>query len=143
GSKYDAQGNLREWWTKDDRKQFEQRTSCIADQYAQYVVVDDVHINSRLTLGEDVADLGGEIIAYMAWKDATKNKDLQAMDGLTPDQRFFVGFAQWACDNIRPEEARVRAATDPHSPAEHRINGVVVNMPEFQQAFSCRAGSPM
>ncbi len=143
GSKYDAQGNLRDWWTKDDRKQFEQRTTCIADQYAQYVVVDDVHINSRLTLGEDVADLGGEILAYLAWKDATKNKDLQPMDGLTPDQRFFVGFAQWACDNIRPEELRVRAATDPHSPAEYRINGVVVNMPEFQHAFSCRAGSPM
>lgn len=143
GSKFDNHGNLREWWTKEDRQKFEDRTKCIADQYAQYVVVDDIHINSRLTLGEDVADLGGEILAYIAWKDATKNKDLQPVDGLTPDQRFFVGFAQWACENERPEELRVLALTDPHSPAPYRINGVVVNMPEFSRAFSCKAGQPM
>lgn len=143
GSKFDAHGNLREWWTKEDRQKFEERTRCIQDQYAQYVVVDDIHINSKLTLGEDVADLGGEILAYMAWKAATKGKDLQPVDGLTPDQRFFIGFAQWACDNERPEDMRVRALTDPHSPARYRINGVVVNMPEFGQAFSCKAGQPM
>jgi len=143
GSKFDARGNLREWWTKEDRQKFEERTKCVADQYAQYVVVEDIHINSKLTLGEDVADLGGEILAYLAWKDATKNKDLQAVDGLTPDQRFFIGFAQWACDNDRPENLRVRALTDPHSPARYRINGVVVNMPEFGRAFSCKAGHPM
>jgi endothelin-converting enzyme/putative endopeptidase len=107
------------------------------------VVVDDVHINSKLTLGEDVADLGGEILAYIAWKGATADKNLQPIDNLTPDQRFFVGFAQWACENDRPEDARLRALTDPHSPAEYRINGVVVNMPEFTQAFSCKAGQPM
>jgi endothelin-converting enzyme/putative endopeptidase len=143
GSKFDAHGNLREWWTKDDRQKFEERTKCIQDQYAQYVVVDDIHINSKLTLGEDVADLGGEILGYMAWKTATKGKQLQPIEGLTPDQRFFVGFAQWACENERPEELRVRALTDPHSPAKYRINGVVVNMPEFSQAFGCKAGSPM
>jgi endothelin-converting enzyme/putative endopeptidase len=143
GSKFDAHGNLREWWTKDDRQKFEERTQCIQDQYAQYVVVDDIHINSKLTLGEDVADLGGEILAYMAWKAATKGKNLGPVDGLTPDQRFFVGFAQWACDNERPEEMRVRALTDPHSPARYRINGVVVNMTEFSQAFGCKAGAPM
>ena len=143
GSKFDAHGNLREWWTKDDRQKFEERTKCIADQYAQYVVVDDIHINSRLTLGEDVADLGGEILAYIAWKDATRSKNLQPVEGLTPDQRFFIGFAQWACENERPEDMRVRALTDPHSPARYRINGVVVNMPEFSRAFSCKAGQPM
>ena len=143
GSKFDAQGNLREWWTKDDRQKFEDRTKCVADQYAQYIVVDDIHINSKLTLGEDVADLGGEILAYLAWKDATRNMDLHAVDGLTPDQRFFVGFAQWACDIERPENMRVRALTDPHSPARYRINGVVVNMPEFARAFSCKSGQPM
>ena len=143
GSKFDALGNLREWWTKDDRQKFEERTQCVADQYAGYVVVDDIHINSKLTLGEDVADLGGEILAFNAWKDATRNKGLQPVDGLTPDQRFFVGFAQWACDNERPENMRVRAATDPHSPARYRINGVVVNMPEFAHAFSCKADQPM
>jgi len=143
GSKFDARGNLREWWTKEDRKKFEERTKCIADQYAQYVVVDDIHINSKLTLGEDVADLGGEILAYIAWKDATKEKNLQPADSLTPEQRFFIGFAQWACANERPEEMRVRALTDPHSPARYRINGVVVNMPEFARAFSCKTGQPM
>ena len=143
GSQFDAKGNLRNWWTEDDRKQFESRTKCVQDQYAQYVVVDDVHINSALTLGEDVADLGGEILAFMAWKDANKDKNLQPIDGLTPEQRFFIGFAQWDCANERPEDLRVRAATDPHSPAQHRINGVVVNMPEFTQAFSCKEGQPM
>ena len=143
GSQFDAKGNLRNWWTEDDRKQFESRTKCVQDQYAQYVVVDDVHINSALTLGEDVADLGGEILAFMAWKDATKDKNLQPIDGLTPEQRFFIGFAQWDCANERPEDLRVRAATDPHSPAQHRINGVVVNMPEFTQAFSCKESQPM
>jgi putative endopeptidase len=79
----------------------------------------------------------------MAWKDETKDKNLQPVDGLTPEQRFFIGFAQWDCANERPEDLRVRAATDPHSPAQYRINGVVVNMPEFSKAFSCKAGQPM
>ena len=143
GSQFDANGDLKNWWTKQDRAQFDARTKCIADQYAQYVVVDDIHINSALTLGEDVADLGGEILAYMAWKGATKDKDLKPVDGLTPEQRFFVGFAQWDCANERPQDLRVRAATDPHSPAKYRINGVLVNMPEFSQAFSCKEGQAM
>jgi putative endopeptidase len=143
GSQYDAEGNLKNWWTKADREKFDARTKCVRDQYADYIVVDDIHINSKLTLGEDVADLGGEILAYMAWQDATKGQSLQPRDGLTPEQRFFVGFAQWACDNDRPEDLRVRAATDPHSPGEYRINGVVVNMPEFATAFACKAGQPM
>jgi len=143
GSQFDAKGNLKNWWTKEDRQKFEEHTKCVEDQYAQYVVVDDVHINSKLTLGEDVADLGGEILGYMAWKDATKDKNLQPVDGLTPDQRFFIGFAQWDCANTRPEDLRVRAMTDPHSPPRYRINGVVVNMPEFAQAFSCKPGQPM
>jgi putative endopeptidase len=143
GSQFDAHGDLKNWWTKDDREKFDARTKCVEDQYAQYVVVDDIHINSKLTLGEDVADLGGEILAYMAWKDATKDKQLQPIDGLTPAQRFFVGYAQWACSNDRPEELRVRAATDSHSPPEYRINGVVVNMPQFAPAFSCKPGQPL
>jgi endothelin-converting enzyme/putative endopeptidase len=102
-----------------------------------------VHLNGKLTLGENVADLGGEILAYMAWKDATKDKHLQPLDGLTPEQRFFVGFAQWDCSNERPEDLRVRALTDPHASARFRINGVVVNMPDFKEAFSCKDGQPM
>jgi putative endopeptidase len=143
GSQFDAKGNLKNWWKEEDRKKFDERTKCVSDQYSQYVVVDEVHINGELTKGEDVADLGGEILAYMAWGSATAGKNLQPVDGLTPEQRFFVGFAQWACANERPEDLRVRAQTDPHSPPEYRINGVVVNMPEFAKAFSCRAGQPM
>jgi endothelin-converting enzyme/putative endopeptidase len=143
GSQFDAKGNLKNWWTKEDKEKFEARTKCVQDQYAQYVVVDDIHINSKLTLGEDVADLGGEILAYIAWKDATKGMDLKPADNLTPEQRFFIGFAQWDCGNERPEDLRVQAVTNPHSPPYARINGVVVNMPEFQQAFGCKAGQPM
>jgi putative endopeptidase len=143
GSQFDAKGNLKDWWTKEDRVKFDARTKCVADQYSGYISVEDVHVNGELTLGENVADLGGEILAYMAWKDATKDKHLQPIDGLTPEQRFFIGFAQWDCANERPEDMRVRAMTDPHSPARYRINGVVVNMPDFAEAFSCKAGQPM
>jgi endothelin-converting enzyme/putative endopeptidase len=143
GRQFDAKGNLKDWWTTQDAEQFVKHADCVVDQYAKYVVVDDVHINSKLTEGEDVADLGGTILAYIAWKDADKGKQLTDRDGLTPDQRFFVGFAQWACANDRPEDLRARAITDPHSPAKYRINGVVVNMPEFGAAFSCKPGQPM
>jgi len=143
GSQFDAKGNLRDWWTKEDREKFDVRTRCVDDQYSGYVSLEDIHVNGKLTLGENVADLGGEILAYMAWKDATKSKTLNAIDGLTPEQRFFTGFAQWDCANERPEEMRVRAMTDPHSPPRYRINGVVVNMPEFATAFSCKSGQPM
>jgi endothelin-converting enzyme/putative endopeptidase len=143
GSQFDARGNLKNWWKEEDRKKFDERTKCVSDQYSSYVVVEDLHINGELTKGEDVADLGGEILAYIAWGAANAGKNLQPKDGLTPEQRFFVGFAQWACANERPEDQRVRVQTDPHSPPEYRINGVVVNMPEFAKAFSCRAGQPM
>ena len=143
GRQFDAKGNLKDWWTKQDAEQFTKHADCVVDQYAQYVVVDDVKINSKLTEGEDVADLGGTILAYIAWKDATKGQELHPIDNLTPDQRYFVGFAQWACENDRPEDLRVRAVTDPHSPAKYRVNGVVVNIPEFGQAFGCKPGSPM
>jgi putative endopeptidase len=143
GSQYDAKGNLKDWWTKEDREKFDARTKCVNDQYSSYVSVEDVHVNGKLTLGENVADLGGEILAFMAWKDATKEKNLQPVDGLTPEQRFFVGYAQWDCANERPEDMRVRAMTDPHSPARYRINGVVVNMQEFAKAFNCKLGQPM
>jgi endothelin-converting enzyme/putative endopeptidase len=143
GRQFDATGNLRDWWTPDDAKAFEQRVSCVRDQYAQYVVVDDIHINSKLTLGEDVADLGGTLLAYLAWKHDTAHDNLQPVDGLTPDQRFFVGMAQWACGDERAEQKRMNATVDPHSPLEFRVNGVVSNMPEFGHAFGCKEGQPM
>ncbi|MFI5346373.1 MAG: M13 family metallopeptidase [Elusimicrobiota bacterium] len=143
GRQYDARGNLKDWWTKDDAAKFAERTKCVSDQYGAYVAVDDIRVNSALTLGEDVADLGGEILGYAAWRDAVKDRKLENLDGLTPDQRFFVGFAQWACENVRPEQEREWALTNPHSPARYRINGVVVNMPEFAKAFSCKPGAAM
>ncbi len=143
GRQFDAKGNLRDWWTPADAAGFEKRINCIRDQYAGYVVVDDQHINSKLTSGEDVADLGGTLLAYIAWKKQTEGKPLHSVDGFTPDQRYFIGMAQWACENSRPEDLRVRTATDPHSPGFARVNGVVANMPEFQKAFGCKVGQPM
>ena len=143
GSQFDAKGKLKDWWTKEDREKFDARAKCVDDQYSSYISVEDVHINGKLTLGENVADLGGEILAYIAWQSKTAGMNLQPIDGLTPEQRFFVGFAQWDCANERPDDLRVRAQTDPHSPAKFRINGVVVNMPEFQKAFGCKQGQAM
>jgi endothelin-converting enzyme/putative endopeptidase len=143
GRQFDAQGNLRDWWQPQDGHEFEQRAQCIAGQYAQYTIVDDVKINSKLTLGEDVADVGGLILAYMAWHEQTRGRKLHSVDGLTPEQRFFIGYGQSWCSNQRPEVLRMRAMTDPHSPPKYRTNGVVRNMPEFQEAFQCKTGQPM
>ena len=143
GRQFDAKGNLKEWWSMKDSLEFAKRTQCVSDQYSGYTVIDDIKINGKLTLGEDVADLGGTFLAYWAWKNATKAQELKAAEGLTPDQRFFVGMAQWACGDERPESKRANAITNPHSPDQFRINGVVSNMPEFSSAFACRAGQPM
>jgi endothelin-converting enzyme/putative endopeptidase len=143
GRQFDAKGNLKDWWTKQDAKEFEARAQCIVDQYARYTVVDEIKINSKLTEGEDIADLGGLILAWMAWQAETAAAIPPSRDGLSPEQRFFVGYAQWACENDRPENLRANALTDPHSPGKYRVNGLMVNMPEFQKSFSCKAGQPM
>jgi putative endopeptidase len=143
GRRFDAKGNLRDWWTEADGREFERRASCISDQYSSYVAVDDLHVNGKLTLGENVADLGGLILAYRAWQKETATKPLDAKDGLTPAQRFFVGYGQSWCSSSRPATLRMRVITDPHAPEKYRANGVVSNMPEFRQAFSCKAGQPM
>ena len=143
GRQYDARGNLKDWWTKEDAARYTERAQCIVDQYSQYTIVDDIKINGKLTNGEDIADLGGLMLAWMAWKMETANQKLQPVDGLSPEQRFFVGNAQWACGSERPESLRVKSITDPHSPVKYRVNGLVVNMPQFQEAFQCRTGQPM
>jgi putative endopeptidase len=143
GRQFDAHGNLRDWWTPEDAKAFEQRASCISDQYSQYVILDDIKINGKLTLGEDVADLGGLILSYMAWQDDTKGQTLKPIEGFTPEQRFFIAYGQSWCSSTRDETKRLRATIDPHSPDKYRANGVVSNMPEFQEAFHCKAGAPM
>ena len=144
GRQFDAKGNLKDWWTKKDAAEFEKRTTCLTDQYGKYIVVDDIHINSKLTLGEDLADFGGLVLALIAWKaEMAEHPAPQAIDGFTPDQRFFIGNAQWACANDRPEQLRLMAATDPHSPEKYRVNGLVANFKEFEQAFACKPGQPM
>jgi len=143
GRQFDARGNLRDWWTAADGAEFEKRASCISDQYSSYVIIDDIKINGKLTLGEDVADLGGLLLAFRAWKEDTKGKKLESIDGLTPEQRFFVGYGQSWCGNIRDEAQRLRATVDPHSPDRYRTTGVVTNIPEFQEAFHCKTGTPM
>ena len=143
GSQFDAQGNLRNWWTDADRKQFEQRAQCVVDQYSGYTIIDDIKINGKLTNGEDLADLGGTLLAYLAWKQDTAGQTLEPLDGLTPEQRFFVAYGQSWCTNERDENKRLRATVDPHSPEKYRANGVVANMPEFREAFHCKPGQPM
>ena len=142
GRKFDGDGNLRDWWTAQDGAEFEKRAACIANEYSGFTSVDDVKLNGKLTLGENSADNGGLRVAYMALENTLQGKK-DVVDGLTPEQRFFVGFAQVWCENTRPEEARSRAMTDPHSPGRFRVDGTLQNMPEFQKAYSCKASQPM
>jgi endothelin-converting enzyme/putative endopeptidase len=143
GRQFDAEGNMTDWWTAQDAKEFEKRAECIAQQYGDYTAVADVKLNGKLTLGENVADNGGLRIAYMALMDLLAGKTSPKIDGYTPEQRFFLGWAQVWCTADRDETARLRAITDPHSPGKYRVNGTLSNMPEFQKAFGCKAGQPM
>jgi putative endopeptidase len=148
GSKFDALGNLSNWWTPDDLKAFTERTDCIAKEYDGFVTVKDpvsgdVHLNGRLTLGENTADNGGVRVAYRALQKTLAGKAPAKVDGFTPEQRFFLGFANVWCQNATEEAARQRAQTDPHSSGEFRVIGSVSNSPEFAQAFGCQAGQPM
>jgi putative endopeptidase len=143
GRQYDAKGNLRDWWTGEDAKAFDQRAACVVNQYSGFSPVPGVNLNGKLTLGENTADNGGLRIAYMALMDTVRGKEPPKIDGFTAEQRFFLGWAQVWCQNVTEEALRLRAQTDPHSPGEFRVNGVVSNMPEFQKAFACRASQPM
>jgi predicted metalloendopeptidase len=147
GRKFDPQGNLRDWWTEQDGKEFEKRASCVADEYSNFVAVDDLKLNGRLTLGENTADNGGARIALMALRELIavdkSGKAAEKIDGYTPEQRFFLGFGRVWCEKRRPELSRTLVNTDPHSPGRYRVNGVVQNMPEFQQAWGCKTGQAM
>jgi putative endopeptidase len=147
GRKFDPQGNLRDWWTEQDGKEFEKRVSCVADEYSNFVAVDTMKLNGRLTLGENTADNGGARIALMALEhmiaDDKTGKEGQSIDGYTPEQRFFLGFGRVWCEKQRPEYLRMQVSTNPHSPGKYRVDGVVQNMPEFQKAWNCKAGQPM
>ena len=147
GRKYDPQGNLRDWWTEDDGKKFEERASCIANEYSSFTAIDDLKLNGRLTLGENTADNGGARVALMALhhlmaQDPTGRAG-QIINGYTPEQRFFLGYGRIWCELQRPEYARTLVTTNPHSPGKWRVDGVVENMPEFEEAWHCRRGQPM
>ena len=143
GRQFDAHGNLHDWWTPEDAKNFEARTACLVKEYSSFTVAPEVHVNGELTLGENTADNGGTRIALMALENKLSGKTKPEIGGYTPEQRFFLAFGQIWCDNSRPEAMRLQVQTDPHSPARDRVNGVVQNMPEFREAFSCKAGQPM
>jgi len=147
GRKYDPQGNLRDWWTAEDGKKFEERASCVANEYSGFTAIDDLKLNGRLTLGENTADNGGARIAlaalhhYMA--DNKGGKASQTIDGFTPEQRFYLGYARIWCELRRPELSRAMVTTNPHSPGKWRVDGVVQNSTDFEHAFSCKAGDAM
>jgi len=152
GKKFDATGNMTDWWTADDTKKFEARTGCLVNQYGSFVAVpgatpkDDVHVNGKLTLGENTADNGGLVLAYIAYLDRAKKDGLDThkkIDGYTGPQRFYIAYAQNWCENSRPEAVRQQVLTDPHSPDHFRANGAIVNQPGFATAFGCKQGSPM
>jgi endothelin-converting enzyme/putative endopeptidase len=143
GRRFDAKGNLRDWWTAQDARAFEERAECFVEQYSKFEAAPGVHLNGRLTLGENTADNGGLRIAYMALMDRLAGKKAERIDGFTPEQRLFLGWAQIWCQNQTEESARMRAAVDPHSPGRYRVIGVVQNMPEFRSAFGCAAGQAM
>jgi endothelin-converting enzyme/putative endopeptidase len=143
GRQYDPQGNLQDWWTPEDANEFKKRAECFIQEYSAFTPVENEHVDGKLTLGENTADNGGLRLAFMALMNAIKDKPQPKIDGFTPQQRFFLGWGQVWCQNVRPEAARMRVKIDPHSPGDDRVNGVVSNMPEFQQAFACKVGQPM
>ncbi len=143
GRKSDSEGNLRDWWTAADADAFETRATCVADQYSSYTVAGDTHINGRLTLGENTADNGGLRLALSAYLNGPGARAKDKIDGFTPEQRVFLGWAQVWCENARPEAERLKAQTNPHSSNRYRVNGPTSNMPEFARAFQCKANAPM
>ena len=146
GRQFDGKGNLSDWWTAEDAKKFEEKADCTVKEYSNFVAVDDAKVNGKLTLGENTADNGGLRLAFIAFLADAKRKKIdlnQKQDGYTPIQQFFLGHGQNWCGSTRPEQLRLQVQTDPHSPREFRVNGVVQNMPEFGKAFSCKVGQPM
>jgi putative endopeptidase len=144
GRQFDAEGNLRDWWTAPVSAEFDKRAACVEHQYDDYVAVDDVHLKGKLTLGENIADLGGIKLAAAAFAHAeAEHPATPPLEGFTPTQELFLGFAQAWCANYRPEALRLLAATNPHSPPKYRVNGPLSNTPAFATAFSCAEATPM
>ena len=143
GRQFDKEGNLNDWWTPEDTRQFNLRADRLVEQYDQIVVIDTVHANGRFTLGENIADQGGLRIAYTAFKNATEGAEQTPIDGFTPDQRFYLAYANLWASNIRDEEILRRTKTDPHSLGKWRVNAALRNLETFYQAFGITAEQPM
>jgi putative endopeptidase len=143
GRKYDHKGNLKDWWSKDDQKRFEKRAKVLSDQFDSFEAIDGMHVNGKLTLGENIADLGGIIIAYKAFLKSQKGKKREIIGGFTPEQRFFLGYAVTEAGNIRPELLKKVLVIDPHSPSKFRVNGPLSNIPEFYEAFNIKKGDKL
>jgi putative endopeptidase len=143
GRQFDAKGNLKDWWTGKDADAFETRVQCIIDEYSSFTAIDELKVNGKLTLGENTADNGGMRVAYMALMEVLGKRMPAKLDGFTAQQRFFLGWGQIWCENDRPELSRLLTQTNPHAPAQTRVNGVVSNMPQFEEAFGCKEGQPM
>lgn len=145
GRKFDGDGNLRDWWTKDDAEAFEKRADCIVSEYSSFVPVADVHLNGKLTLGENTADNGGVRLAHMALLNRLRSNPAEntKVEGFTPEQRLFLGYARVWAQNQTNQVARMLAAIDPHSPGRYRVDGVVRNLPEFRNTWGCKVDQPM
>lgn len=143
GSRFDARGNMASWWTDEDRSRFEERTAKLVEQYSGFVAVDDLHVNGELTLGENIGDLAGLTMSYHALESTFPGPEREEIDGFTPEQRFFLSWAQAWRNNYRPEALKLQVNTNPHSPSNFRTNGPLENMPEFAAAFGCKAGDAM
>src|SRR5688572_18410857 len=143
GAQYAASGNLENWWTKEDEAKFKEKANMVVNQYSAYTVLDTVHVNGRLTLGENIADIGGLSIAYDAFTRTQQAKEGKKIDGFTPAQRFFLSWAQIWRNNALPETEAQLLLTDTHSPGMHRSNGPVVNMDEWYEAFGVKEGDKM
>jgi len=144
GSQFDAKGNLDNWWTPEVREKFSAKTSCVVDQYAEYEAVPGVKLNGKLTLGENIADNAGVMLAFEAFKRMRENADERVVaDGFTEEQQFFLATGQVWCSKEREEWARMAAQVDPHSPPRHRVNGSLANLPAFWEAFQCGEGKAM
>ena len=144
GRKFDLNGNLKEWWTEDDGKKFIAKADMVVDQYNNFTVLDTMHVNGRLTLGENIADLGGLTVAYEAFKTySPQAKTMRKIDGFTPDQRFFLSWAQIWRSKYRDEAQANQILTDPHSPGKFRCNGPLTNMPAFYETFGVKEGDKM
>ncbi|KTD53339.1 metallopeptidase PepO, peptidase, M13 family [Legionella santicrucis] len=142
GAQFDGYGNLKNWWTPSDLAKFQAATQCIVNQYSNYVV-DDLHVQGKLVVGEATADLGGIILAYRAFQHSKEYKNAPTIAGMTPDQQFFLATAHVWAMNIRPQQLRNQITTDPHPPAQYRVNGSLANIPQFQEAFHLSNDSPM